>query len=285
MTREKINHLISPDLTPEVFIEGLMFPESPRWHENKFYFSDMNDGKVLCADLDGKMQTIINMPGPCSGIGWRPDGTMLVVSMTDCCLMSWDGNKLEVVSDLFDMASSHLNDMVVDKKGRAYIGNFGFDLNAGESAKSAEIILVQIDGTATIVASDLLFPNGSVITPDNKTLIVGQTFGGCLTSFDIKDDGSLGSPRVWADLPDIYPDGICLDEAGGIWVACPRSARVYRVEKGGQITHIIPVKTNAYACILGGPDRKDLFIATSGNAYRSGKIEVVHVDNPGVGLP
>ncbi len=285
MTQTNLNDLIDPDLTPSPLIEGLIFPEGPRWHNNKFYFSDMNDGKVICSDLEGKTQTIINMPGPCSGIGWRPDGLLLIVSMLDRCLMSWDGENLETVSELHNMASYHCNDMVVDTQGRAYIGNFGFDLNTGEKPKPAELIMVEPDGNAQIVADNLMFPNGTVITPDEKTLIVAQTYGACLTSFDIKEGGTLGSPQTWADIPGLYPDGICLDEKGGIWVACPATAKVYRVEKGGNITHVIPVKTNAYACMLGGPDKQDLFIATSGNTYRSGKIEVVRVDFPGAGLP
>lgn len=285
LTLPDLDDLVSPDLVPTVLVDGLFFPESPRWHDNEFFFSDMNDGRVLACDLEGNLRKIIDMPGPCSGLGWRPDGTLLIVSMQDRCLMSWDGITLDVVADLYDMATYHCNDMVVDKKGRAYIGNFGFDLGNRNAVTPAEIIMVQPDGRAQVVADNLLFPNGTVITPDDKTLIVGQTFGACLTSFDIKDDGLLGPPQVWAELPGIFPDGICLDEAGGIWLACPHTHNVVRVEKGGKITNVIPVKTNAYACMLGGPDRKTLFIATSGTTYKSGKIETVRVSVPGAGLP
>ncbi len=273
------------DLVPDVLIEGLIFPEGPRWHNHQFYFSDMNDGKVICADLSGNTRTLIDMPGPCSGLGWRPDGTLLVVSMLDRCLMSWDGAQLHLVCDLYDLATYHCNDMVVDALGRAYIGNFGFDLNSGQPLKTAEIIMVTPDGNARVVADGLRFPNGTVITPDQQTLIVGQTFGKCLTSFDIQPDGSLENQREWAPLPGIYPDGICLDTQNGIWVACPRTATVYRVEQGGKITHSIKVKTNAYACMLGGEDRRTLFIATSGTSHRSGRIETVQVEIPGAGLP
>lgn len=278
-------NLMSQALAPVPLIENLMFPESPRWHNGKFYFSDMNDGKVFCSDIKGNTELLIDMPGPCSGIGWRPDGTLLVVSMLDRSLFSWDGSTLERVCDMSRMATYHCNDMVVDKKGRAYIGNFGFDFSSGEAVKTAEIIMVEPDGKAMVVADNLRFPNGTVITPDDKTLIVGQTFGSCLTAFDIKSDGTLGSPQEWAKLSGTSPDGICLDAENAIWVACPRTAKVYRVKKGGEITHVIPVKTNAYACMLGGIDGKTLFIATSGDTPRSGKIEVVQVDIPGAGLP
>lgn len=274
------------DLETKVLVDDLLFPESPRWHNNKFYFSDMNDGRVFCTDLQGETSIVLEMPGPCSGIGWRPDGTMLIVSMHDRRLMSWDGNNLEMVCDMYDLATYHCNDMVVDKKGRAYVGNFGFDLGDRKNVKSAEIIMVDLDGKPTVVADNLLFPNGTVITPDDKTLIVGQTFGHCLTAFDIKENGTLGAPQMWAALPgNVHPDGICLDAKGGIWVACPGTAKVYRVERGGHITDTLPVKTNAYACMLGGPDGTTLFIATSGNTYRSGKIETIQVKIPGAGLP
>ncbi|MBU1195810.1 MAG: SMP-30/gluconolactonase/LRE family protein [Proteobacteria bacterium] len=274
------------DFETRTLVDGLLFPESPRWHDNIFYFSDMNDGRVIRTDLQGNTSMVLEMPGPCSGIGWRPDGTLLVVSMQDRRLMSWDGQTLEMVCDMYSLATYHCNDMVVDKKGRAYVGNFGFDLGDRTHIKPAEIIMVNLDGTPEVVADNLLFPNGTVITPDDKTLIVGQTFGHCLTAFDIKSDGRLGAPQMWAKLPDtIHPDGICLDTEGGIWVACPGTACVYRVEQGGRITDTIPVKTNAYACMLGGHDGTTLFIATSGNTYRSGKIETVRVNIPGAGLP
>lgn len=285
MPQSDDTNLSSPDPIPKVLIEDLLFPESPRWHNNKFYFSDMNDQKVLCSDLEGNIEVVVDMPGSCSGIGWRPDGTMLIVSMLDRALMSWDGKNLDLVCDMYNMAAYHCNDMVVDNQGRAYIGNFGFDLNTGEDTKPAEIIMVEPDGKASIVADNLLFPNGIVITPDGKTLIVGQTYGSCLTAFDIQPDGTLENSRKWADLPMIAPDGICLDAEGAIWVACPGTAKVYRVKEGGEITHTIPVKTNAYACMLGGEDRKTLFICTSGPTHRSGKIEIVKVEVPGAGLP
>lgn len=273
------------DYHPTPIIDGLIFPEGPRWHNDRFYFSDMNDAKVIVSDIDGNSKVLIQMPGPCSGLGWRPDGTLLIVSMLDRSLFAWDGQNLEMICDMSHLATYHCNDMVVDKKGRAYVGNFGFDLSSRDRKTPAEIILVDENNKASVVADKVLFPNGPVITDDGKTLIVGETFGNCLTSFAIREDGTLEEGRTWADLPGINPDGICLDAQNGIWVSCPGTAKVYRVEEGGNITDIINVETNAYACMLGGPDRKTLFLCTADNLYRGGRIETVRVDIPGAGLP
>jgi len=216
--------------TSETLVNGLLFPEGLRWHDNKLYFSDMNDSKVISVDLSGKVETIIQMPGPCSGLGWTPDGQLLIVSMHDRFLMSWDGNK-------------------------------------------------------KIVADNLKFPNGTVITPDHQTLIVAETYGACLTAFDIKDDGTFENKKTWAHLDGAVPDGICLDEQDGIWVASPISSEVLRVLNGGEVTDRIKVQNPAYACMLGGSQRKTLFVATSGNTMRSGRIESFEVKIPGAGLP
>jgi sugar lactone lactonase YvrE len=175
--------------------------------------------------------------------------------------------------------------MVIDKKGRVYVGNFGFDYINSAPFKPAEIIMVTPDGKAKVVAKDMAFPNGTVITPDDKTLIVGETFAMRLTEFDIQEDGFLINRRIWANLKSLAPDGICLDEEGGIWVAAPGRHRVVRVLEGGQITHIIKIENDAYACMLGGPDRRRLFIATSEYTRKNGKIEYVDVEYSGVGLP
>jgi sugar lactone lactonase YvrE len=196
------------------------------------------------------------------------------------------------IADLNDLASFHCNDMVVDKKGRAYIGNFGFDLAANAPVEPAEIVLVDPDGSTRVVAEELYFPNGTVITPDDRTLIVAETWGHCLTAFDIESDGSLKNRRTWANLKDVYPDGICLDGEGAIWVAAPYPAEVMRVQEGGNITHRLNVTTKPYACMLGGPERRTLFVCTAGSsnpdevlANPNGKIEIVEVEIPGAGRP
>lgn len=272
-------------LKPEILLEGLLFPESPRWHDNKLWFSDMDGYKVMTVDMSGITETIIKRPNRLSGLGWLPDDTLLIVSMEDRSLLRLDPDGVKVVADLSGLATFYLNDMVVDKQGRAYIGNFGFDYFNNQTFVPAEIILVTPNGDFRVVADDMAFPNGTVITPDDSTLIVGETFAARLTAFDIMEDGSLTGRHIWANLKSVAPDGICLDEEGGIWIAAPGRHRVVRVLEGGKITHIVKIENDAYACMLGGPDRCTLFIATSAHTRDKGRIEYVEVDIPGVGLP
>lgn len=278
-------------LETTVLLDGLAFAESPRWHDGKLWFSDMHAHRVMTVDLDGKAETIVEVPGQPSGLGWLPDGRLLVVSMTDRRLLQLDPAGLVEVADLHELASYHCNDMVVDQQGRAYVGNFGFDFMTQPFAP-AELILVTPDGNARVVADKMAFPNGTVITPDGRTLIVGETYGARLTAFQIEPDGSLTRRRLWAQLKQAVPDGICLDADGAIWVASPVSAEVLRVREGGEVTHRIKVSTQAYACMLGGPERRTLFMLTAetsephkARAQPSGRVEVVEVDVPGTGLP
>ena len=271
-------------LKTEIFLEGLMFPEGPRWHDEKLWFSDMNARKVMTVDLKGNAETIIEMEYSPSGLGWLPDGKLLIVSMEDKRLLRLDPDGLKEVADLNSLATFTCNDMVVDKKGRAYVGNFGFNYQ-NERFKPAEIILVTPTVGAQIVADKLAFPNGTVITPDDKTLIVAETFANKLTAFDILDDGLLEGRRIWANLKSMTPDGICLDAEGGIWIASPGSGKIFRVLEGGKVTHEVKVSTQAYACMLGGLDRCTLFVATSTADHIEGRIEIVRVEIPGAGLP
>lgn len=246
-----------------VLLDGLCFPEGPRWHDGRLFFSDMHARRVMAVDMNGKSEAVVEVPAQPSGLGWLPDGRMLIVSMTDRRLLRMDRDGLKLVADLSPLASFHCNDMVVDAKGRAYIGNFGFDLYGGEAPRLAEIIMVTPDGAARIVADQMGFPNGTVITPDGKTLIVGESSRGRLTAFDIEADGSLGNRRVWAELAPAIPDGIALDAEGAIWVASPTTAEVIRVREGGAIAERIKVETGAFACMLGGPGRRTLFVLTA----------------------
>tara|TARA_B100001113_G_C21115720_1_gene625241 strand:+ start:597 stop:1469 length:873 start_codon:yes stop_codon:yes gene_type:complete len=286
---------------PQTLMDGLTFGEGPRWHNNKFYFSDFYSHKVYSLDLDGNYEVIVEVPNQPSGLGWMPDGTMLIVSMKDRKLLAFKDNVLHERADLSELAGFHCNDMVVDESGNAYIGNFGFNTYAGEEIKPTNLILVRPEGDPLVAADDLLFPNGTVITPNNKTLIVGETYAARLTAFDKAEDGSLSNRRIWADLTNNseegsvpLPDGMCIDEEGAIWVASPSTSEVIRVHEGGEISERIPVETNAFACMLGGGDRKTLFICTSNGSgvdpdaavrEKSGKIEIVEVDVPGVGKP
>jgi len=272
-------------LKTEVLLEGLKFPESPRWHDDKLWFVDIEGHKVLTVDLNGNSQIILERNDQVSGLGWLPDNRLLVVSMGDNTLLRLDPEGVKVVADLNRFKTVLCNDMVVDKKGRAYVGNMGFDYFNDKPFAPTKLILVEPNGDARVVADDMAFPNGTVITPDDKTLIIAETFAAKLTAFDIMDDGTLTGRRVWANLKSLAPDGICLDAEGGIWVAAPGRRRVARVLEGGQITHIVKVENDAYACMLGGPDRKTLFVATSTHTRDAGRIEFVKVDIPGAGLP
>ena len=279
-------------LETKVLVDGLVFPESPRWHNGKLWFSDMHGHWVMTVDFNGDTEKIVEVPGQPSGLGWLPDGRLLVVSMTDRRLLRLDTDGLTEVVDLRQLASSHCNDMVVDQQGRAYIGNFGFDMIEQEPLALAEIVLVTPNGDARVVAEEMAFPNGSVITPDGRTLIVAETFGPRLTAFNIEPDGSLTGRRIWAEIEQAVPDGICLDAENAIWVASPISAEVQRLHEGGEVTHRVKVSTQAFACMLGGSDRRTLFVLTAetlnpdeARAKASGRIETVHVDVPGVGLP
>src|SRR5487761_1198116 len=244
--------------TLTTLLDGLKFGEGPRWHDGKLYFSDMHADQVMTVDLDGRVAVVCEVPNNPSGLGWLPDGTMLVVSMADRKVMRMDpgGGALKPHADLSALAPYHCNDMVVDSQGRAYVGNFGYDLHKGEKARATVMIMVTPEGKARAVADDLMFPNGTVITPDGGTLVVGESFGRRLTAFDIAADGSLANRRVWSDLGNNVPDGIALDAEGAIWVASPMSAEVIRVREGGEVTERIKVATDAFACMLGGADRK-----------------------------
>lgn len=282
-------------LETTVLLDGLAFPEGPRWHDGKLWFSDIHAHRVITTDLDGNVETIIEVPGQPSGLGWLPDGRLLVVSMTDRRLLRLDPDGLEEVADLHELASFHCNDMVVDWQGRAYIGNYGFDIFAqGSTPTLAEIILVTPDGDARVVADELVFPNGSVITPNGDTLIVAESGAARLTAYEIEPDGSLAKRRIWAQFDeDVIPDGICLDNEGAIWVASPHGiTEVLRVCEGGEVTQQVKVTTKPYACMLGSPDRRTLFVLTAETEHpdkartiKSGRIETVQVEVPGAGLP
>ncbi|HUK06397.1 MAG TPA: SMP-30/gluconolactonase/LRE family protein [Stellaceae bacterium] len=275
-----------------ILIGGLSFPEGPRWHEGRFYLSDFYTHRVLAVDLDGKSEVVALVPNRPSGLGWMPDGTLLVVSMVDRRLMRLAGGKLQSVADLGALATGPCNDMVVDASGRAYVGNFGYDRHAGEAARSTCIVRVDPDGKAVAAADDLVFPNGMVITPDARTLIAAETFADRLTAFDIAPGGDLSNRRIFASLPGVAPDGICLDAEGAVWVADARGKQVLRVFAGGRIERRVALgERGAYACMLGGADRRTLFICTNSGAgpgmaeKRDGRIETMRVDVPGAGLP
>jgi len=279
-----------PDV--KVLIEGLTFPEAPRWHDGRFWFSDFYSHRVLALDAAGRAETIVEVPKRPSGLGWRKDGTLLVVAMLDRAVLAWKGGALRRVADLSTLAGGLCNDMVVDAADRAYVGNFGYDRHAGEAPRSTCLARLDPDGSVHRAAEDLLFPNGMVISPDGKRLIVAETFANRLTEFDVAADGALGNRRLFATLDGRFPDGICLDAEGAVWVADARGHDVIRVLRGGKIARAIAVgERSVFACMLGGTDRRTLFLCTctaSGPAMAEktdGRIEAVGVDVPGAGLP
>ncbi|MBN8871552.1 MAG: SMP-30/gluconolactonase/LRE family protein [Rhodospirillales bacterium] len=277
---------------PQTLLDGLTFAEGPRWRDGRLWFSDFYSQRVIALGLDGAAETVLRVPENPSGLGWLPDGTLLVVSMNDRRLMRWRDGALTLHADLSAIAGGPCNDMLVDTAGRAYVGNFGYERFAGEGPRAARLARVDPDGSVTVAADDLLFPNGTVLTPDGRTLIIGETMGNRLTAFTVQADGGLTDRRTWAAVSDLFPDGICLDADGAIWVADPRGNRVVRVREGGTITDTIPLPgRNAYACMLGGEDRRTLFICTAPGSgperagKTDGKIETVRVAVPGAGLP
>jgi len=283
--------MTTPNLQP--VLRDLTFTEAPRWHSGRLWFSDFYSHRVIALDPAGGAETIVTVPSQPSGLGWRPDGTLLIVSMLDRKLMRLAGTALVEVADLSHLAGGPCNDMVVDTAGRAYVGNFGFDRYQGEAERPAVLARIDPDGTVSVAAEELHFPNGSVITPDGRTMILAETMGQRLTSFHIADDGSLQDRQVFADLAGHFPDGICLDAEGAIWVADARGPDLLRVRQGGEIVDRIalPAGRFAYACMLGGADRRDLYVSTAPGTgpviaeQRQGGIDVVRVTVPAAGLP
>src|SRR3954463_4886722 len=236
-----------PEREIRTVLDGMSYLECPRWHDGRLYVSDFYTQQVYRLDLDGggSAEPVARVPEQPSGIGWMPDGSMLVVSMRDRrVLRVRDGGEPELHADLSHLAPWHLNDMVVDEAGRAYVGNFGFDLMSGATIRATCIVRVDPDGSATIAADDVRFPNGTVIFPDGRTLVVAETLAGRLTAFDVAGGGALSNRRVWAgggDAPDtedvgeliaaggVAPDGIALDAEGAIWAADALGGRVVRV--------------------------------------------------------
>jgi sugar lactone lactonase YvrE len=276
--------------------KGLKFTESPRWHDGKLWFIDIHGKQVKTVDLSGSVATVLDLPFIPNAFGLTPEGAIDVGDAFQRRIYRMTGGALEEVADISNLTTFCLSDGIVDARGRLYVGDIGYNFNdpAAKPVETCVLVLVGPDGRASVVADKLFFPNGMAITPDGRTLIVGETLGNRLTAFDIQEDGSLSNRRVWAQLPpSVGPDGICLDAQGGVWCANPEGEdSVVRVREGGEITHRIRVDTHAYAVMLGGPERKHLFICASGShdpaeIHRkpSASLQVVEVDVPGAGIP
>lgn len=278
--------------TTEVLLTGLRFGEGPRWRDGKLWFSDFYRHGIFTVDLDGNEELVLEVAEQPSGLGWLPDGELLFVSMLDRSLKRLDANgDVHLHADLSAIAGGPCNDMVVAADGTAYVGNFGYDTPNDAPYGQATLAIVTADGQARRGPDGFDFPNGTVITPDGRTLVIAESVGRKLKAYDVAGDGSLENGRVFADLGSRVPDGICLDADGGIWVADPRNESCFRVVEGGDVTDHIDLELNCFACMLGGEDRRTLFMVTaptSGAAAHDtalGRIEVTRVETPGAGLP
>src|SRR6476661_2881216 len=246
----------------QILLAGLLFGEQPRWHEDRLWFSDWGTQEVIGVDLEGNSEVILRGPSFPLCVDWLPDGRLLVVSARDGLLLRREPDcALVTHADLTGVAYPPAgNELVVDGRGNAYVNGGGFDLMAGEEFAPGVVTLVSPDGAARQVADGLAFPNGMLVTPDDSTLIVAESYAKRLTAFDIAADGSLSNRRVWADLQDGVPDGICLDADNAVWYGDVPNRRCVRVGEGGAVLETIELDRGCFACALGGADRRTLFM-------------------------
>ena len=244
----------------QTLMTGIAFGESPRWHDDRLWFSDWGAQEIIAVDLEGESEVIVRVPSFPFCIDFLPDGRLLIVSASDRLLLRREPDgPLVTHADLSTLSEHPWNDIVVDGRGNAYIGNIGFDFPEAEFAPGT-LALVTPDGSARQVADGVAFPNGIVVTPDNSTLIVAESYANRLTAFDITADGSLSNRRMWAELGGGVPDGICLDAEGAVWYGDVPNKRCVRVREGGEVLQTIALDRGCFACMLGGPDDKTLFM-------------------------
>lgn len=275
----------------DVLVAGRAFLEAPRWHDGHLFVSAMYEDEVLAVDLDGRVEVVVRVSVP-SGLGWRPDGTLLVVAMEERLLYRVASGERQPFADLSAVAAAQINDMVVDDAGRAYVTQLGSDLIRGAELVAAPVIRVDPDGSVHPGTTALRNPNGVVLSVDGRTLVVAEHRGGRLTAFEVADDGDLEAPRLFAELPG-DPDGICLDAEGALWCGLGPADRFVRVTEGGRIVDEVATPgRHAIAAALGGADGTSLFLLTAetvGRAAhltgRTARVEVCEVAVPGVGRP
>jgi sugar lactone lactonase YvrE len=277
---------------PAVLMEGIGLGESPRWHGARLWFSDWVAQEVIALDTQGRSEAVANVRSLPFSFDWLPDGPMLITSGRQLLRMEPDGSLVTHV-DLSGLSDYGWNEIVVDGRGNTYVNNVEFDLMGGEDPRPGIIALVTPDGSARQVADEIAFPNGMAVTPDNSTLIVAESYGRRLTAFDIAADGGLSRRRVWAALDGGVPDGICVDAEGAVWCADVPNKRCVRVREGGEVLETIDVDRGCFACMLGGGNRRTLFMlanvwrGTEHMADRTGAGQVLTVEAPapGVGWP
>ena len=287
----------SSEVPLQLLLSGIAFGESPRWHDGRLWFSDWGAQQVVAVDTDGDSEVIaqVDFPSFPMCIDFLPDGRLLIVSGREGRVLrrELDGS-LVPHADLSGLAEgTHpWNEIVVDGRGNAYINNQGFDFPGGEFAPGT-IALLRPDGSTGQVADGIAFPNGMAVTPDNATLICAESYGRKLTAFDIAADGGLSNQRMWADLGDGVPDGICIDAEGAVWYADVPNQRCVRVAEGGEVLETITLDRGGFACMLGGTDGRTLFIVAQQwngpenmqSGARTGQVATARAPAPAAGWP
>jgi sugar lactone lactonase YvrE len=279
---------------PQMLMTGITFGESPRWRDGRLWFADWGAQELIAVDLEGRSEVVVRVPSFPFCVDWLPDGRLLIVSARDRLLLRREPDgSLATHADLSGLSYYPWNEIVVDGRGTAYVNNIGFDFPCGEFAPGA-VALLAPDGSVRRVADGVAFPNGMAVTPDNSTLIVAESYANKLTAFDIVEDGGLSNRRVWADLGDGVPDGLCLDAEGAVWYADVPNKRCVRVREGGEVLQTIDLDRGCFACILGGPDGKTLFLvaqewrgmeSAADEEERTGQILTAPAPAAGAGWP
>jgi sugar lactone lactonase YvrE len=279
---------------PKVFLDGLAMGESPRWHDGRLWFCDWAAHEIVAADGAGRRETVASIASLPFSIDWLPDGRLIVIVGREARLaVVGAAGSLEPLVDLSAISRKPWNEIVVDGRGNIYLNDIGFEF-PGEPPAPGFVALVTPDGSARVVAEGLAFPNGMAVTPDNRTLIVGESYAECLTAFDISADGALSNRRVWASVPGDHPDGICLDSEGAVWYGDVGTSRCVRVREGGEVLDAVQLDRGCFACMLGGPDRRTLYMvaadfsdpgAIMSGRTRTGRILSVAAPAPGTGWP
>jgi sugar lactone lactonase YvrE len=276
-------------------IDGILFGEQPRWHEERLWFSDWGTREVIAVDLEGNRETVLQAPSfPCC-VDWLTDGRLLVVSGQEGLLLRREPDGSLVTHGDLNAVSNRPpgNELVVDARGNAYVNGGGFDLMAGEEFAPGMIALVRPDGSAREVADGLAFPNGMLVMPDGRTLVVAESYAKRLTAFDIAADGGLTDRRVWAELGDGVPDGICADAEDAVWYADVPNRCCVRVREGGEVLERIDLDHGGFACALGGQDGRTLFIVGQEwrgpenmlSEPRTGRVVMTAAPSPRAGRP
>jgi sugar lactone lactonase YvrE len=278
----------------QTLMTGIVLGESPRWHEDRLWFSDWGAQQVVAVDLGGESEVMARVPALPFSIDWLPEGRLLVVAGSDRRLLRADADgSLQAHVDLASLCDRPWNEIVVDGRGNVYLNSIGFDMMAGEDVAPGILALVLPDGSGRRVADGVSFPNGMAVTPDNSTLILAESYANRLTAFDIEPSGDLSNRRVWADLGDGVPDGICIDADDAVWYGDVPNRRCVRVVEGGAVLQAVDLDRGCFACMLGGADGRTLFMMAAewrgpqglADATATGQVVTARAPAPHAGWP